>query len=80
MQDELNCDVARFTTYESNLSCNKPGSQVACVQIPSPLPPFRKNREECRLWIAVVNRVPVYICINYYFFVLPLTIEKVSKD
>ena len=38
MQDELNCDVARFTTYESNLSCNKPGSQVACVQIPSPLP------------------------------------------
>ena len=36
MQDELNCDVARFTTYESNLSCNKSGSQVACVQIPPP--------------------------------------------
>ena len=28
-----------------------------------------------RLCIAVVNRVPVYICINY-FFVLSLTVEK----
>ena len=68
MQDELNCDVARFTTYESNLSCNKSGSQVACVQIPPPSLPSEKNREECRQWIAVVNRVAVYICINYYFF------------
>ena len=32
-------------------------------------------REMRRLWIAVVNRVPVYICINY-FFVLSLTVEK----
>ena len=79
MQDELNCDVARFTTYESNLSCNKPGSQVACVQIPSPLP-SEKNRKEWRLWIAMVNRVPVYICINYFFFVLRLTFGKVSKN
>ena len=40
------------------------------------LPPsLRKNRERRRLWIAVVNRVPVYIYINY-FFVLSLTVEK----
>ena len=36
MQNELNCDVERFTTYESNLYCNKSGSQVACVQTPLP--------------------------------------------
>ena len=36
---------------------------------------LRKNREKRRLWIAVVNRVPVYICINY-FVVLSLTVEK----
>ena len=68
VQNESNCDVAHFTTYESNLSCNKSGSQVACVQTP---PPLRKNREEWRLWIFFVNRVPVYICISYYFFCFP---------
>ena len=69
MQDESNCDVAHFTTYESNLSCNKSGSQVACVQTPPP--PLGKNREEWRLWIFFVNRVPVYICISYYYFCFP---------
>ena len=38
-------------------------------------PFLRRNRERRRLWIAVVNRVPVYICINY-IFVLSLTVEK----
>ena len=70
MQDESNCDVAHFNTYESNLSCNKSGSQVACVQTPPP-PPLGKNREEWRLWIFFVNRVPVYICISYYYFCFP---------
>ena len=37
-------------------------------------PSLRKNRERRRLWITVVNRVPVYICINY--FVLSVTVEK----
>ena len=46
--------------------------KIACVQTS---PSLRKNREKRRLWIAVVNRVPVYICINY-FFVLSLTVEK----
>ena len=64
MQNKSNCDVERFTTYESNLSCNKSGSQVACVQTP---PAPQKEEEEWRLWIAVVNRVPVYICINFVF-------------
>ena len=40
--------------------------QILCMDVP---PPSEKNREKRRLWIAVVNRVPVYICINYYFFV-----------
>ena len=39
--------------------------QILCMDVP---PPSKKNREKRRLWIAVVNRVPVYICINYYFF------------
>ena len=69
MQDESNCDVAHFTTYESNLSCDKSGSQVACVQTPPH--PSEKNREEWRLWIFFVNRVPVYICISYYYFCFP---------
>ena len=49
-------------------------SCLACVQT-SPLPQELKNRERRRLRIAVVNRVPVYICINY-LFVLSLTVEK----
>ena len=36
-----------------------------CTDVP---PPSEKNRGKRRLWIAVVNRVPVYICINYCFF------------
>ena len=44
MQDESNCDVAHFTTYESNLSCNKSGSQVACVQTPPPTPRKKSGR------------------------------------
>ena len=32
-------------------------------------------QSDSRLWIAVVNRVSVYICINY-FFVPSLTVEK----
>ena len=36
---------------------------------------LRKSRERRRLRIAVVNRVPVYICIDY-IFVLSLTDEK----
>ena len=43
MQNESNCDVAHFTTYESNLSCNKSGSQVACVQTP-PTPQKKSGR------------------------------------
>ena len=39
-------------------------------------PSVRKNRERRHLWIAIVNRVPVYICINY-FFVFSRTVEKV---
>ena len=39
-------------------------SILACVQTS---PSLRKNQERRRLWIAVVNRVPVYICINYIF-------------
>ena len=38
-------------------------------------PSLWENREGRRLWIAVVNRVPVYICINY-FLVFSLTVEK----
>ena len=37
-------------------------------------PSLRKNRERRRLWITVVNRAPVYICINY--FVLSVTVDK----
>ena len=37
-------------------------------------PSLRKSRERRRLWITVVNRVPVYVCINY--FVLSVTVEK----
>ena len=40
-----------------------------CTDAP---PPLRKNREEWRLWIFFVNRVPVYICISYYFFLFSL--------
>ena len=43
VQNESNCDVAHFTTYESNLSCNKSGSQVACVQTP-PTPQKKSGR------------------------------------
>ena len=43
MQNESNCDVAHFTTYESNLSCNKSGSQVARVQTP-PTPQKKSGR------------------------------------
>ena len=39
-----------------------------CTDAP---PPLRKNREEWRLWIFFVNRVPVYICISYYYFCFP---------
>ena len=48
---------------------NKLGDNALC------LPSLRKNWERRRLWIAVVNHVPVYICINY-FFVLSLTVKK----
>ena len=37
-------------------------SNSLCTDAP---PPLRKNRGERRLWIAVVNRVPVNICMNY---------------
>ena len=39
-------------------------------------PSFRKNQERRRLWIAIINRVPVYICISYFFVFSP-TVEKV---
>ena len=45
---------------------------LACVQT-SPLPQEKSGEETA--WIAVVSRVPVYICINY-FFVLSLTVVK----
>ena len=38
---------------------------IACVQTS---PSLRKNRERRRLWITVVNHLPVYICINYFLF------------
>ena len=37
-------------------------------------PSLRKKPERRRLWLTVVNRVLVYICINY--FVLSVTVEK----
>ena len=37
-------------------------SNSLCTDAP---PPLRKNQGERRLWIAVVNRVPVNICVNY---------------
>jgi len=44
------------------------GFRIACVQT-SPLP--QKNRE---------NRVPVYICINYFLLLFHPTVEKVLTD
>ena len=37
-------------------------SNILCTDAP---PPLRKNQGERRLWIAVVNRVPVNIYVNY---------------
>ena len=38
-----------------------------CRDPPPPPSPQKKNRKEWRPWIAVVNRVPVYICIIIIF-------------
>ena len=58
----------------SNSSKTSPRKFLSlCTDVP---PSLRKNREKRRLWIAVVNRVPAYICINY--FVLSVTVEKAN--
>ena len=49
---------------------------IACVQT-SPSP--QKNWRERCLWIAIINCVPVHICVNFVFVFL-LTLEKVLTD
>ena len=45
-----------------------------------PLNSLRKNREKRRLWIAILNCVPVHISTNYFLLLFHLTVEKMLTD
>ena len=58
------CNEAKWTqTYDPSLGWNLLFMFLTCIQTP-PSAQTKKNWGETRPWIAHVNRVPVYICIN----------------